>query len=45
MVSFLKALYGDSAKKENDWAYHYLPKIDRKYLMDRDVGLDVRRQS
>ena len=31
MVSFLKALYGDAAKKENDWAYHYLPKIDRKY--------------
>ena len=31
MVSFLKALYGDSARKENDWAYHYLPKIDRKY--------------
>ena len=31
MVSFLKALYGDRAKKENEWAYHYLPKIDRKY--------------
>jgi formate dehydrogenase-N alpha subunit len=31
MVSFLKALYGDAAKKENDWAYNYLPKIDRKY--------------
>jgi formate dehydrogenase major subunit len=31
MVSFLKALYGDAAKKENDWAFHYLPKIDRKY--------------
>lgn len=31
MVSFLKALYGDAARKENDWAYHYLPKIDRKY--------------
>lgn len=31
MVSFLKALYGDAAKRENDWAYHYLPKIDRKY--------------
>jgi formate dehydrogenase major subunit len=31
MVSFLKAFYGDSAKKENDFAYHYLPKIDRKY--------------
>ena len=31
MVSFLKALYGDAATKENDWSYHYLPKIDRKY--------------
>jgi formate dehydrogenase major subunit len=30
-VSFLKALYGNAAKKENDWAFHYLPKIDRKY--------------
>jgi formate dehydrogenase major subunit len=31
MVSFLKALYGDAAKKDNDWAFHYLPKIDRKH--------------
>src|SRR6266436_894609 len=31
MVSFLKALYGDSAKKENDFSYHNLPKIDRKF--------------
>jgi formate dehydrogenase major subunit len=31
MVSFLKSLYGDAAKKENDWAFNYLPKIDRKY--------------
>jgi formate dehydrogenase major subunit len=31
MVSFLKALYGDAATKQNDWAFHYLPKIDRKY--------------
>ena len=30
-VSFLKALYGDAAKKENDWAFGYLPKIDRKH--------------
>jgi formate dehydrogenase-N alpha subunit len=30
-LSLLKAMYGDSAKKENDWAFHYLPKIDRKY--------------
>src|SRR5712675_1785242 len=31
MVSFLKALYGDSAKKENDFGYQHLPKIDRKF--------------
>ena len=31
MVSFLKAMYGDSAKKENDFAFHWLPKIDRRY--------------
>jgi formate dehydrogenase major subunit len=30
-VSLLKALYGDAATKENDWAFHHLPKIDRKY--------------
>ena len=31
MVSFLKSLFGDSAKKENDFNYHLLPKIDRKF--------------
>jgi formate dehydrogenase major subunit len=30
-VSFLKAMYGDAAQKSNDWAFHYLPKIDRQY--------------
>jgi formate dehydrogenase-N alpha subunit len=30
-VSFMKAMYGDAARKDNDWAFHYLPKIDRKY--------------
>jgi len=30
-VSLLKALWGDAAKKENDWAFHYVPKIDRNY--------------
>ena len=30
-VSFLKAMYGDAAKKDNDWAFHYLPKIERRY--------------
>ena len=30
-VSLLKALYGDAATKENDFAFNWLPKIDRKY--------------
>src|SRR5262245_30088385 len=30
-VSLLKALYGNAAKKENDWALHYLPKMERKH--------------
>src|SRR5947209_16028392 len=30
-ISFLKAMYGPAATKENDWAFHYLPKIDRNY--------------
>jgi len=30
-VSLLKAMYGDKATKENDFAFHYLPKIDRKF--------------
>ena len=30
-VSLLKALYGDAAKKDNDWAFNYLPKVDRNY--------------
>ncbi len=30
-VSLLKSLYGDAATKENDWAFNYLPKVDRNY--------------
>jgi len=30
-VSFLKSMYGNAAKKENDWGYAYLPKVDREY--------------
>jgi formate dehydrogenase major subunit len=30
-VSLLKGLYGDAATKQNDWAYDYLPKVDRNY--------------
>jgi formate dehydrogenase major subunit len=30
-VSFLKAMYGDAANKQNQWAYDYLPKVDRNF--------------
>ena len=30
-VSLMKAMYGDAATKQNDWAFNYLPKIDRNY--------------
>lgn len=30
-TSLLKAYYGDNAKKENDFGYHYLPKRDTAY--------------
>jgi len=30
-VSFLKAMYGAAAMKENHWAFDYLPKVDREY--------------
>jgi formate dehydrogenase major subunit len=30
-ISFLKAFYGDAATKQTDWAFDYLPKVDRNY--------------
>ena len=30
-MSLLKAFYGDAATKQNDFAFNYLPKIDRNY--------------
>ena len=30
-VSLLKAMYGDAATKENEFAFDYLPKVDRDY--------------
>src|SRR5450432_3120623 len=30
-VSFLKAMFGDAATKENGWGFDYLPKLDRRY--------------
>src|SRR5258708_1496943 len=31
VVSYLKAVYGDAATKQNGWAFDYLPKVDRNY--------------
>ena len=48
MVSWLKAMFGDAAKKENDFAFHYLPKIDRRYswveMWDRMYNGEVKGQ-
>jgi formate dehydrogenase major subunit len=30
-VSYLKAMFGDAATKENDFAFDYMPKVDRNY--------------
>jgi len=32
-VSLMKAWWGDAAQPENDWAYEYLPKMDKPYDM------------
>jgi formate dehydrogenase major subunit len=31
VTSFMKAMYGDAATKQNGWAFDYLPKVDRDY--------------
>jgi len=30
-VSYLKSQFGDAATKENDFAFNYMPKVDRNY--------------
>jgi formate dehydrogenase major subunit len=30
-VSLLKAFYGDAATRQSDFAFHYLPRIDRRF--------------
>ncbi len=30
-VSLMKSMYGDAATKQNEWAFDYLPKVDRDY--------------
>ncbi len=32
-VSLMKAWWGDAAHEDNDWAYDYLPKMDKPYDM------------
>jgi len=32
-VSFMKAWWGDAATAENNWAFDYLPKLDKQYDM------------
>ena len=32
-VSLMKAWWGDAARPDNNWAYDYLPKMDRSYDM------------
>ncbi len=31
IVSMLKSWYGDAATKDNHWAFHYLPKVDKDH--------------
>ncbi|THD58114.1 MAG: formate dehydrogenase-N subunit alpha [Phenylobacterium sp.] len=31
VVSLQKALFGDAATQDNDWAYDYIPKLDKPY--------------
>src|SRR5215813_4300300 len=38
-VSFQKAMWGDAATAQNDWAYDYLPKLDVAYDMLRAFEL------
>ena len=33
LVSFMKSWWGDAATAENNWAYDYLPKLDKLYDM------------
>ncbi len=42
-VSLMKAWYGDAATKENNWAYDYLPKLDKRLRRAAGVRADGRR--
>jgi formate dehydrogenase major subunit len=38
-VSLMKAWWGDAATKENNWAYDYLPKLDKPYDLLQTIEL------
>ena len=40
-VSLLKVMFGDAARKENNWAFDYLPKVDRNYSWKPNLGQHV----
>ena len=44
MVSFLKAMYGNAATKDNDFAFQYLPKVDRNYSWVEYLERHVQRR-
>src|SRR5256884_657559 len=41
-VSLMKAWWGDAATRENNWAYDYLPKLDKGYDMLQTFELITR---
>ncbi len=38
-VSFMKTWWGDAAKAENNWAFDYLPKLDKPYDLLQAIEL------
>ncbi len=38
-VSFMKSWWGDAAKAENNWAFDYLPKLDKSYDLMQGIEL------
>ncbi|MCM3439209.1 formate dehydrogenase, partial [Rothia dentocariosa] len=38
-VSFMKSWWGDAATAENNWAYDYLPKLDKQYDLLQAIEL------
>jgi formate dehydrogenase major subunit len=38
-VSFMKTWWGDAAKADNNWAFDYLPKLDKSYDLMQGIEL------